>query len=200
MNNGAQVEFIGNVVQDDLERLYAANSNSAYTRMTVAVNTYSRAQEQETQYFRVTLWGRLADSALNRCQRGTQVFVRGQQRIRTYTRQDGTTGVSAEVAANELSVLNRARGAAQPAAEGQTGPEPDPEPQTGADTGRQQTAQQETGSSRANAAGPEAGGQEAGRQEAGRQEAGQQGDGYETDEPGMDDDDFEEIVDYDSFG
>ena len=107
--NGPQIQFIGNLTRDPEQR-FPRNSDNPYARMSVAVNTYrGPEQEADTQYFTVDVWGRPGENAMNRCQKGTQVFVQGRYSLRKYNRQDGAEGMAQEVNASSFRVLQRTR-------------------------------------------------------------------------------------------
>ena len=95
--NGPQIQFIGRIVRDPDEVRYTAARGTAVGNLRVAVNTYTHNSEQETTYFDVTLWGRHAENALNRCRQGMEVYVQGTYSYREYTRRDGQAGCSHEV-------------------------------------------------------------------------------------------------------
>lgn len=73
----------GNLGKDP--EIKQTNSGAKYARMTVAVNmSYKNKSEEwveETQWFDVTAWGKLADKA-GQMQKGQPVFIRGQMRSR----------------------------------------------------------------------------------------------------------------------
>ncbi|KAA3659671.1 MAG: single-stranded DNA-binding protein [Chloroflexi bacterium] len=67
---------------------------------------------QETTWFRVSVWGRQAESANQYLSRGRQVLVEGRIRPdpqtggpRLYTRQDGTVGSSFEIVADTVRFI-----------------------------------------------------------------------------------------------
>ncbi len=70
------------------------------------------AQQELTQWFRVTLWGRQAEALKPFLVKGKQVLVEGRFRSREYTDRDGKHRVSLEVRADSLLLLG-ARGAPQ---------------------------------------------------------------------------------------
>ncbi|MBE9507605.1 MAG: single-stranded DNA-binding protein [Chloroflexi bacterium] len=75
---------------------------------------------EETIWFRVTAWRRMAEVCNEYLQKGRQVLVEGRLRPdekgnpRTFTRNDGTTGASFEVTALTVKFLG-GRGEAPPA-------------------------------------------------------------------------------------
>ncbi len=127
--NGIHSQFFGNLTRDPEELRYAANTGNAYLHVTVAVNDYRGPdQDQDTYFVRTTLFGPNAERAMNRCRKGTRVFVQGKYRFREYQRNDGSKGYSHELTAREFEIVS------QPAGNGQAPavPEPEEEPESDA--------------------------------------------------------------------
>ena len=85
-----------------------------------------------TTWFRVTLWGRQAETASQYLQRGRPVYIEGRLRVEEYTDRDGNKRHSLEVSATDMQFIGggargeeggapSARGAAAPS---HAGPEP----------------------------------------------------------------------------
>jgi single-strand DNA-binding protein len=92
-------------------------SGQPVTNFSMAVNRQYTASDgqkvKETSWFRVSVWGRQAESVNQYLRRGSQVLVEGRLNAdpqsggpRIYTRQDGTTGASFEVTANTVRFLS----------------------------------------------------------------------------------------------
>ncbi len=107
--------IVGNLGRDP-EMRYAPNGN-AVTSLSVASNrqyTDSSGQKvKETTWFRVSVWGKQAESVNTYLQKGSSVLVEGELRPdketgnpRTYTRSDGSTGASYEVTARTVRFLS----------------------------------------------------------------------------------------------
>jgi single-strand DNA-binding protein len=107
--------IVGNLGRDP-EMRYAPNGN-AVTSLSVASNrqyTDSNGQKvKETTWFRVSVWGKQAESANTYLQKGSSVLIEGDLRPdketgnpRTFTRSDGTTGASYEVTARTVRFLS----------------------------------------------------------------------------------------------
>ena len=95
---------------------YAPNGN-AVTSLSVASNrqyTDSSGQKvKETTWFRVSVWGKQAESVNTYLQKGSSVLVEGELRPdketgnpRTFTRADGSIGTSYEVNARTVRFLS----------------------------------------------------------------------------------------------
>jgi single-strand DNA-binding protein len=59
----------------------------------------------ETIWFRVTLWGRLAEAAVEDVQKGKRVIVDGRLTQRSYTTKEGEQRTSLEITADEIGVI-----------------------------------------------------------------------------------------------
>jgi len=106
----SQVTLIGHLGNDPEMRFTPAGN--AVTTFSVAVDrVYTKNEERvkETQWWRVTTWGRMAEACNQYLAKGSLVFVTGEPRLHTWDRQDGTTGASLEVTASQVKFLSRAR-------------------------------------------------------------------------------------------
>ncbi len=101
--NGAQIQFVGNLVRDPEELRYTATEGVPYITVPVAVNTYNGPnREAVTEFYNVTAWRRQAEGILNRCRKGQSLMVTGQLTIRRYWRADGQPGVALDVNARDV--------------------------------------------------------------------------------------------------
>jgi single-strand DNA-binding protein len=108
----AKATIIGNLGRDP-ETRYTKNG-SMNVSFSVATNrkwTDQSGQEQEkTTWFRVTAWGKLAETLARLMQddalvKGKQVYVSGRLDLDEYTGQDGTPRASLELTADEVQLL-----------------------------------------------------------------------------------------------
>jgi single-strand DNA-binding protein len=108
----AKVTIIGNLGRDPETRY--TPSGALNVQFSVAASRRwrdSQGQEQEnTTWFRVTAWGRLAETLVNLNERGAlvkgrQVYVEGRIESREYTGSDGQVRTSLDVNANEVQLL-----------------------------------------------------------------------------------------------
>ena len=87
---------------------YTPNGQSV-TSFSVASNRRYRTaegeQRDETEWFNVSAFGRLADICNQYLTRGRQVYVEGRLRGRSYTDRDGQPRYSLEITANEVQFL-----------------------------------------------------------------------------------------------
>jgi single-strand DNA-binding protein len=133
----AKVMLIGNLGRDPETRF--TPSGAMNVNFSIATNRRwndSTGQLQErTTWFRVTGWGRLAETMNNLAQsgylaKGQQVFVLGNLETNEFVDRQGQTRTSLEVTASDLQLLgsrgDREAGFGQPSqAQGGQGGEPD---------------------------------------------------------------------------
>jgi len=107
--------IVGNLGRDP-EMRYTPGGQ-AVTSMNVATNRQYTAsdgtQVKETIWFRVSVWGKSAESVNQYLRKGSKVLVEGRLvpdqatgGPRVWTRQDGTPGASFEVSANTVRFLS----------------------------------------------------------------------------------------------
>ena len=111
-----KIIIIGNLGRDP-EIRYLPNSGAAVTNFSVATNrTYTNANGeriQETVWFRVSAWGKLAETTNQYLRKGSKVLVEGRMVAdpqtggpRIWTRQDGTPAASFEIHAMTVRFLS----------------------------------------------------------------------------------------------
>ena len=102
-----KIILIGNVGTEP-EMRYTANGN-AVTNFNVATNreytTGDGERREETEWFRVVAWSRLAEICSQYLSKGRQVYVEGRLQTRSWEAQDGTTRYTTELIAQEVSFL-----------------------------------------------------------------------------------------------
>jgi single-strand DNA-binding protein len=107
--------IVGNVGKDP-EMRYTP-TGQAVTSFSVATNrqyTGSNGEQvKETIWFRVSTWGKLAETCNQYVKKGTKVLVEGRLTAdkatggpRIWTKQDGSAGASFEVTANTVRFLS----------------------------------------------------------------------------------------------
>ncbi len=103
-----KVLIIGRVGGDP-EMRYTPNGDPV-TSFSVATNrryTVQGEQREETQWFRVSAWNRLAENCNQYVVKGMRVYVEGRLNVREYVAQDGQTRTSVDVRAFEVQFLDR---------------------------------------------------------------------------------------------
>ena len=86
---------------------YGKDTGKAYTHLDIAVTDRTRNDQGDwvdgpPTYYRVTVFGRTAENALNSLTKGNTVLVTGDLTVRSYTRTDGTPGIANEITADHL--------------------------------------------------------------------------------------------------
>lgn len=111
-----KITIVGNLGRDP-EMRYMPDG-TAVTNLNVATNRRwtdrsSGDTREETIWFRVSVWGRQAETANQYLSKGRQVLIEGRLRPdpetgnpRLYTRQDGTVGASYEITAFNVVFLS----------------------------------------------------------------------------------------------
>jgi single-strand DNA-binding protein len=116
--------IIGNLGRDP-EMRYTPNGQ-AVTQFTVAVNRNYKNQtgewQEETEWFRVVVWGQQAERAAEYLRKGNKVYIEGRLQTRQWEDQSGQKRYTTELVANQVTNLERRsrdeseEGAAAPAA------------------------------------------------------------------------------------
>lgn len=107
-----KIIVIGNLGRDP-EMRYLPSGESV-TSFSVASNrrytTRSGEQREETEWFNVSAWGRLGETCNQYLTKGSQVYVEGRLRSRTYEGRDGQTRFSNEINLTDVQFLGRSQG------------------------------------------------------------------------------------------
>lgn len=108
----AKITLIGNLGRDPETRYTPNGRMNVQFSMAVSRrwNDAAGNQQEKTDWYRVTGWGRLAETLDKLTQQGAltkgkQVYVSGRLDPREYTAQDGTTKTSLDVSADEIQLL-----------------------------------------------------------------------------------------------
>ncbi len=102
--------IIGNLGRDP-EMRYTP-SGQAVTQFTVAVNRSWRREgsdewQQETEWFRIVVWGQQAERTAERLRKGNKVYVEGRIQTRQWEDQTGQKRYTTELVANQVTSLER---------------------------------------------------------------------------------------------
>jgi single-strand DNA-binding protein len=104
-----KIMLIGNVGSDP-EMRYTPNGK-AVTSFSMATNhrytTAAGESRDETEWFRVSVWGKQAESCNQYLSKGKRVYVEGRLHSRSWEGQDGQMRTSLEVSANRVIFLDR---------------------------------------------------------------------------------------------
>jgi single-strand DNA-binding protein len=110
-----KVMIIGNLGKDP-EMRYTANGN-AVTNFSVAVSRSFAGEgerREETEWFRVVAWNKLAELAQAHLTKGRRIYVEGRLATRSWDGADGQKHYMTEVVASQILFLDRAPGAGFP--------------------------------------------------------------------------------------
>ncbi|MEO6458515.1 MAG: single-stranded DNA-binding protein [Chloroflexia bacterium] len=103
-----KVMIIGNLGKDP-EMKYTQQGKPV-TTFSVAVSRTRRdadgQMKDETEWFRVVAWEKLAETCNEYLRKGSKVYIEGRLQTREYQAQDGQTRQSVEVVANEMVILD----------------------------------------------------------------------------------------------
>jgi single-strand DNA-binding protein len=105
-----KVMIIGNLGSDP-EMRYTP-SNRAVTQFNVAVNQSTKNQQtgewvEETDWFRVSVWGDRAERMAESLRKGNKVFVEGRFKTREFEGRDGQKRTSLEITADSVVNLEK---------------------------------------------------------------------------------------------
>jgi single-strand DNA-binding protein len=105
-----KVMIIGNLGSDP-EMRYTP-SNRAVTQFNVAVNQSTKNQQtgewvEETDWFRVSVWGDRAERMAESLRKGNKVFVEGRFKTREFEGRDGQKRTSLEITADSIVNLEK---------------------------------------------------------------------------------------------
>ncbi|MBN2098767.1 MAG: single-stranded DNA-binding protein [Dehalococcoidia bacterium] len=109
MANLNKVMIIGNVGTDP-EMRFTPNGNPV-TSFRVATSRFFTSPEgerkQETEWFTVTAWNKLAESCNQFLAKGRRAYVEGRLRTRVWEGQDGQKRTQVEIVAERVLFLDR---------------------------------------------------------------------------------------------
>lgn len=103
-----RVQLLGNVTQE-VELRYTAGGTAVAT-ISVATNRDFKSGDEwqkETTFHNIVLWGKLAEHAKERCNKGTRVIIEGRIANRSWEDKDGNKRYKTEVVADEMILIDR---------------------------------------------------------------------------------------------
>jgi len=102
-----KIMLIGNLGRDP--ELSYTPSGKAIAKFSLAVSRRRRdesgEQREETQWFNVVAWERLAETCNNYLKKGSKVYIEGRMTSRKYTDKDGVERTAWEVTATDMEML-----------------------------------------------------------------------------------------------
>lgn len=103
---GETITITGIVGTDPAPRTTPSGAELVSFRLASPIRRQDRATgawvEQGTSWYTVTAWRALAKNVIASIAKGDRVLVTGELRIRSYERQDGSTGLAADVDARAI--------------------------------------------------------------------------------------------------
>lgn len=104
------VVLVGNLARDP-ELSYTPNTQTALCRFTVASSRGRRnGEDQGTDFIRVTVWGRQAETCDRYLSKGRKVAVQGRLQTDSYKNREGVTVNTVEVIADHVEFLGGGSG------------------------------------------------------------------------------------------
>jgi single-strand DNA-binding protein len=112
-----KVQIIGNLGRDPETRYMP--SGDAMTSITVATteNWKDKAtgeKKEQTEWHRITFFGKLAEIAGQYLKKGSQVYIEGSLRTRKYTDKDGVEKFATDIKADTMQMLGARNGSGSP--------------------------------------------------------------------------------------
>jgi single-strand DNA-binding protein len=104
-----KVMIIGNVGTEP-EMRFTPNGNPVTTFRIATSRSYTTPEgerKQETEWFTVVTWNRLAESCNQFLTKGKRAYVEGRLQTRTWEGQDGQRRTRVEIVANRVLFLDR---------------------------------------------------------------------------------------------
>ncbi len=103
-----KIMLIGNLGRDP--ELNVTSDGTAVTKFSLAVSrTYKTAsgeRRDETEWFNIVTWSKLAETCERYLHKGSKVYIEGRLTQRKYTDREGVQRTSVEVIANDMKMLD----------------------------------------------------------------------------------------------
>ena len=115
-----KVILLGNLGRDPEVRYMPSGDPIANITIATSSRYKNKAGEmvEETEWHRVTFFGRLAEIASQYLKKGNPVYVEGRIKTRKYTDKDGIERYTTDIQANQMQMLGSRQGMGAPADEG----------------------------------------------------------------------------------
>lgn len=102
-----RMSLIGNLTRDpQLRQVQTRNGMASVCSFGVAVNRRN-SDNNEADYFNITVWNRMGEACAKYLAKGSKVFVSGPISQRTYQARDGSTRAAMEIMAADVEFLTR---------------------------------------------------------------------------------------------
>ena len=120
MSNGAKVGLTGRLTKDPVQKDWQGTTVVSFT---MAVNTTKKEGDKYiSDFYNVSVWGKLGEFILPRVWKGAMVQVYGDLQLQNYKDSNGVERQSLSVRASDVTPLSKKDGSPNPAPTG----EPDP--------------------------------------------------------------------------
>lgn len=111
-----KVILVGNLGRDPEVRYLP--SGDAVANVTIATSSKYKGKTgemvEETEWHRVTFFGKLAEIVGQYLKKGRSIYVEGRIKTRKYTDKDGVEKYATDIIANEMQMLGSREGAGEP--------------------------------------------------------------------------------------
>jgi len=102
-----KVILIGRLGRDPEMRFTPAGK--AVTNFTMATSETwkddSGERQERTEWHRIVIWGKLAETAAKYLSKGSQIYIEGRLQTREWTDKDGQKRYTTEIVANNMTML-----------------------------------------------------------------------------------------------
>lgn len=112
-----KVILVGNLGRDPEIRYLPSGEPVANITLATSSKYKSKTGEmvEETEWHRVTFFGKLAEIVSQYLKKGRSVYVEGRIKTRKYTDKDGIEKYATDIIANEMQMLGNREGMGEPA-------------------------------------------------------------------------------------
>ena len=111
-----KVILVGNLGRDPEVRYLP--SGDAVANVTIATSSKYKGKDgnmvEETEWHRVTFFGKLAEIVGQYLKKGRSIYVEGRIKTRKYTDKDGVEKYATDIIANEMQMLGAREGMGEP--------------------------------------------------------------------------------------
>ncbi|MGE5639886.1 MAG: single-stranded DNA-binding protein [Clostridia bacterium] len=137
-----KVIIVGNLGADPETRY--TPSGDAVTNIRVATtdkwkDKASGEMKEQTEWHRISFWGRLAEVAGEYLKKGSQVYIEGSLRTRKWQDKDGQDRYSTEIRGDVMQMLGRREGGGMPREDAGERSAPRPAPAAGKPAGEKKS-------------------------------------------------------------
>ena len=118
-----KVNLVGNLGRDPEIRYLPSGDPVANVTIATSSKYKSKTGEmvEETEWHRVTFFGKLAEIVGQYLKKGRSVYVEGRIKTRKYTDKDGVEKYATDIIANEMQMLGSREGMGEPSGDDEGG-------------------------------------------------------------------------------